>query len=75
MKTRAAIGLLVLASAVGAQEPVPTPTPTPKPASTPVPVDGGLDLKRPGAPETPVVYEMPPIDPSKVPPPEPVLPR
>ena len=72
MKTRGATGLLVLlvlAAAAGAQEPTPTPTPTP------APVDERLDLKRPGAPETPVVYEMPPIDPSKVPPPEPVLPR
>jgi hypothetical protein len=44
------------------------PTPTPTPAEQ-------IELKRPGKSEEGLTYELPPIDPSRVPPPEPVLPR
>ena len=53
------------ASQAVAQDALPSPTATPE----------KIDLKRPGSPEAPVVYEIPPIDPARVPPPEPVLPR
>ena len=51
-----------------ASEAVPRATPSPRPA-------GEIELKRPGENEPAVVYELPPIDAARVPPPSPVLPR
>ncbi len=57
----------------------PSPNPATKPGTTPTratptPADE-IEVKRPGKTGEIVVYELPPIDPSRVPPPEPVLPR
>jgi hypothetical protein len=64
-----ALGAILLvplcSSFAAAQEPAPSPSPTPE----------KIELKRPGRPEEGVVYEIPPIDPARVPPPEPILPR
>ncbi len=62
-----------------AESPSPTPTPTATPDPTPTApapgTPGQVDLKRPGAGGEPLVYELPPINPARVPPPEPLLPR
>jgi hypothetical protein len=68
----AALAAILCAAASGAraQEPGPSPSPSPSPAS-----EEQIDLQRPGAQGPPVGYELPPIDPSRVSPPEPLLPR
>lgn len=62
---RAALAAACFGSRLAAaQDPSPTPTPAEK-----------VEIKRPGVSEKGIVYELPPIDPARVPPPEPVLPR
>jgi len=66
------VALVVLWARAAAAQPPSTPTPTPSPTPSPT---GEIELKRPGPPKPPLVYDLPAIDPSRVPPPEPVLPR
>ena len=60
--------LLTIPASVTAQTPEGSPRPTPAPIPP-------IEMKRPGPVSTPLPYELPAIDPSRVPPPEPLLPR